>query len=110
MGRTQIEMLGVEEKIMELRIASGIITIKELAERAEASYTTVHSFVHGYCIHWSTIEKILSVLNASEEDTNIIRNAWIKSKAFTPMEAKGPLWAQELQQKMDEILELLRNK
>lgn len=107
-GRTNIMLSDdIRERLSELRKRAANPSMMDMGLKVGVSSSTIRTAMSGYSVKWKTYLGILEALNATEQEIQDFRNAWIISKTAVMPEVSGPLWAQELHKKLDLIIEML---
>lgn len=107
-SRTNLKLTDeIREKLALIRRNAGNPSVATIAEAVGCSKSTINTAVSGYSIKWVNYKKMLEFLNCSDEDITVFRDCWIKSKTMIYPSTSGPIWAQELREKIDRMLEIL---
>ncbi|SRR6266403_124408 len=110
-GRTNIKLSEeIKERLAELRKNAGNPSFYDMGLKVGVSSSTIRTAMSGYSVKWKTYQGLLEALNADEQQILDFRDAWIRSKTAVMPEVSGPLWAQELHRKLDELTAMLKDK
>ncbi len=99
------------EVMVGLWEGAGCPTLRRLAAKAHVSSSTVYYALHGRMVGWRTLVKVVEQLTADPLEVNRVKGLWIRSNVHNGASDHERLsQAARIEQKLDEILELLRGK